>query len=42
MGHGLCHNQVNLVEEGNWVEKGQIIAKWGKQEEPQGLIFTSK
>jgi murein DD-endopeptidase MepM/ murein hydrolase activator NlpD len=25
-----AHNQVNLVEEGVWVEKGQIIGKVGK------------
>ena len=25
-----AHNQVNLVEEGTWVEKGQIIGKVGQ------------
>lgn len=25
-----AHNQINLVEEGEWVEKGQIIGKVGK------------
>jgi len=25
-----AHNQVNLVEEGNWVERGQIIGKVGQ------------
>jgi len=31
-----AHNQVNLVEEGEWVEKGQVIGKVGKSGRASG------